>query len=177
MLAPLLVITRDRAAYERLCRRIVTTFTNTLNPYVAERMAKDSLLVTNSEVDLVLADRLADTALTRGSGEASLPFFQVCKALSQYRQGHFAAAIQWAEKPLNNSPVHARANACAVLAMAHWQLGQKDEARAMLAKGDALAPQITFVPNAQNVGGEWLPWLFARISLDEATEMIASDKN
>jgi serine/threonine protein kinase/tetratricopeptide (TPR) repeat protein len=177
MLAPLLVITHERAAYEQLCRKIVTTFTNTLNPYVAERMAKDSLLATNLEVDLVLADRLADTAITRGSGESALPYFQVCKALSQYRQGRFTEAIEWAEKSRNGSPVHARANACALLAMAHWQLGHKEEARAILAKGDALAPKITLVPNAQNVGSEWLAWLFARISLDEATEIIGSDNN
>jgi Flp pilus assembly protein TadD len=177
MLAPLLVITGDRFAYEQLCRRIVATFTNTLNPYVAERMAKDCLLATNSEVDLVWADQFADTAVARGSGESSLPYFQVCKALSQYRQGHFAEAIKWAEKPFNTSHVHARANACAVLAMAHWRLGQKEEARALLAKGDVLVPTITFKSNAPNAGGDWLSWLFARIMLDEATTLLESEKN
>jgi len=177
MLAPLLVITGDRPGYELLCRRIANTFTNTLNPYVAERMAKDCLLVTNSEMNLVWADRLADIAITRGSGEPSMTHFQVCKAVAQYRQGRFAEAIEWAEKPLTSSSVHARANACAVLAMAHWQLGQKGEARALLVKGDALAPKITFAPNAQNVGSDWLGWLFARIWLDEATALLKSEKN
>jgi serine/threonine protein kinase/Tfp pilus assembly protein PilF len=177
MLAPLLVMTGDHSGYEQLCRRITATFTNTLNPYVAERMAKDCLLATNSAVDFVLADKLADIAVSRGSGESSLPYFQVCKGLSQYRQGNFTNAIEWAEKARNSPPAHARADACAVLAMAHWQLGHRDEARALLAKGDALAPKIDFLPNTENIGADWLPWLFARISLDEAAALIGSEKN
>jgi len=35
------------------------------------------------------------------------------------------------------------AHAYAILAMAHWQLGEKDAARAMLAKGDSLRPKIS----------------------------------
>jgi tetratricopeptide (TPR) repeat protein len=176
VLAPLLVITGDRPAYEQLCRRIVTTFTNTLSPYIAERMAKDCLLATNSEVDLDWADRLADIAVTRGSGESSLPYFQVCKALSQYRQGRFTGAIEWAEKPLNSSLVHAKAHACAILSMAHWRLGHKDDARAMLAKGNALAPSISSLPGPEAIGGSWAAWLCARISLDEATTLLESEK-
>jgi serine/threonine protein kinase/tetratricopeptide (TPR) repeat protein len=177
MLAPLLVIAGDRAGYEQLCRRMVATFTNTLNPYIAERMAKDCLLVTNSAVDFVLADKLADIAVSRGSGESSLPYFQVCKALSQYRQGHFAEAIEWAEKVRTSSHAHARGQACAVLAMANWQLGREDEARALLAQGDASVPKIAFAPNARNIGGDWLVWLTARISLDEATVLLESKRN
>jgi tetratricopeptide (TPR) repeat protein len=177
MLAPLLVITGNRAGYEQLCRRIVMTFTNTLNPYIAERMAKDCLLATNSAVDFVLADKLADVAVSRGSGQSSLPYFQTCKALSQYRQGRFAEAIEWAEKARNGPHPHASGQACAVLAMAHWQLGHKDDARALLVQGDALVPKISFLPNIKNIGGDWLPWLFARISLDEATALVESEKH
>ena len=178
MLAPLLVITGDRPAYEEFCRRIVTTFAYTLSPYVAERMAKDCLLLaTNSAVDLVWADKLADIAVTRGSGESALPYFQVCKALSQYRLRRFAEAIEWAEKPSKSSSVHARAHAYAVLAMAHGQLGHKDEAHAMLAEGEPLAPKTSFLPNTRDVGSEWLGWLFARILLDEAAALLESEKN
>src|SRR5271169_5033163 len=35
LLAGLLVITHDRQAYEQLCQKILSTFTNTSNPYVA----------------------------------------------------------------------------------------------------------------------------------------------
>jgi serine/threonine protein kinase/Tfp pilus assembly protein PilF len=176
MLAPLLVVIGDRAGYEQLCRRITAAITNTLNPYIASRMATDCLLATNSAVDFVLADQLADIAISRGSGESSLPSFQVCKSLSHYRQGRFADAIEWCEKARSGSSVHAQANACAILAMTHWRLGRKDEARAFLAQGDALAPRITFLPNTKNIGGDWLSWLIARISLDEAAILLEVEK-
>ncbi len=41
----------------------------------------------------------------------------------------------------------AKAKAYAVLAMAQWQLGQKDVARAMLAKGDRLGAQAFSPPS------------------------------
>jgi tetratricopeptide (TPR) repeat protein len=101
-----------------------------------------------------------------------MPFFQVCKAMSGYRQGRFAEAIEWASKPLNSSYINAQAKAYAILAMVYWQLGQKDEARAMLAKGDALAPGISPVRDDEDLGESWMAWLFARITLDEATALI-----
>jgi DNA-binding transcriptional regulator YbjK len=55
-LTGLLAITHNRPAYEQLCQRILTTFTNTTNPYIAERMAQDCLLLPRSGVDLRWVD-------------------------------------------------------------------------------------------------------------------------
>jgi eukaryotic-like serine/threonine-protein kinase len=171
-LAGLLAITHNRPAYEQLCRRILATFANTTNPYVAERMAVDCLLLPHSGVDLQVVDNLADKAVTLGSGDDFMPFFQACKAMSNYRLGRFPEAIEWAEKPLRSSLVDAQVKAYVVLAMAHWQLGQKDAARAMLAKGDSLAPNLLPMRDAEDLGASWVSRLFARISLDEATGLI-----
>jgi tetratricopeptide (TPR) repeat protein len=173
-LAGLLAITHDRAAYEQLCKRLLTKFANTANPYVAERMAQDCLLLPNSGVDLGVVDKLADTAVTAGRGEAALPYFQACKAMSNYRLGHFPEAIEWGEKAAKSTLAEAQAKAYAVLAMARWQLGQKETARAMLAKGDTLAPSITTSDDVVDLGNSWVAWLFARISLDEASVLIQS---
>jgi tetratricopeptide (TPR) repeat protein len=171
-LAPLLTITGNRPAYEQLCRRILPIFSNTTNPYVAQRIAADCLLLRDSGVDLQLVDKLVDAAVTLGGGNDLLPHTQVCKALSNYRLGRFAEAIEWAEKPLSGSLDVAKAHAYAVRAMAHWQLGRKEEALAMLAKGDALAPRILARDDGVDIGRGWVAWLFARISLDEATALI-----
>jgi len=177
-LAGLLAMTHDRPAYEQVCRRLLTMFANPTNPYIAERMAQDCLLLPHSEVDLELADKLADTAVKLGSQEASMPYFQACKAMSNYRLGYFPEAIQWGEKAAKSSLDLAQAKAYAVLAMARWQLGQKDEARAALAKGDALAPGILRERGAADLGESWVAWLMARISLDEAARLTKSiDKN
>jgi eukaryotic-like serine/threonine-protein kinase len=173
-LAGLLAITQDRPAFEQICQRFLTNFANPKNPYVAERMAQDCLLLPHSGADLALVDKLADVAVTLGSSEASLPYFQACKAMSNYRLGRFPEAIEWAEKVTKSSLVEAQAKAFAVLAMAHWQLGQRDIARAMLAKGDTLAPSIQPARGAADIGESWVPWIFARVSLDEATGLIQS---
>jgi serine/threonine protein kinase len=182
-LAALLAFSHNQAAYEQLCQKILATFTNTANPYVDERMAQDCLLLPHSGVDRQLVDKLADLAVTLGSRESSLPYFQGCKAMSNYRLGHLREAIDWAEKAANNpaAEAQAKAKAFAILAMAHWQLGQKDAAREALAKGDSLAPAIQSARDDTDLGQSWVAWLIARISLDEATELIQTastiDKN
>ena len=60
----------------------------------------------------------------------------------------------------------------AVLAMANWQLGQKETARTMLATGDTLTPSIQRGNGVTDIGESWVAWLMARISLDEATALI-----
>ena len=171
-LAALLAMTGDRPAYEQVCERLVARFADSTDPYVAERIAQDCFLLPHSGADLALMDKLADKAVTAGSGTDGFPYFQACKAMSHYRLGNFSEAIAWGEKAAKSSIGFAQAKAYAVLALAHWQLGQKDEARAALAKGDALAPGILPERGAVDLGESWVAWLMARISLDEATTLI-----
>jgi tetratricopeptide (TPR) repeat protein len=172
-LIALLAITDDRPAYDELCHTLAAKFPNPANPYIAERIAQDYLLLPNSGVNLEVIDRLADTSVTLGSGDRSLPYFQACKAMSNYRLGRFGDAITWGEKAAQNDAAEpqAKAKALAVLAMAYWQLGQKVVARARLDTGDALAPVFTPGPDA-DLGASWIAWIMARISLDEATRLI-----
>jgi tetratricopeptide (TPR) repeat protein len=135
-------------------------------------MVQDNLLLPNPAADLELVDRLADTAVTLGSGDASLPYFQAAKAMSNYRLGRFSDAIVWGEKAANSPLDLAQAKAYAILAMAHWQLGQKEMARAMLDKGGTLAPGVPPGVEAEDIGESWIAWLMARISLDEAAALM-----
>ena len=176
-LAALLATAGDRPAYEQVCKRLVSKFADSTNPYVAERIAQDCFLLPNSGADLALMDKLADKAVTAGSGGDDLPYFQACKAMSNYRLGNFSEAIAWGEKAAKSSIGFAQAKAYAVLALAHWQLGQKDEARAALARGDALASGILPENGAVDLGESWVAWLMARISLDEATKLLQDENS
>jgi tetratricopeptide (TPR) repeat protein len=155
-----------------LCRKMLTTVTNTSNPYVDDRIAKGCLLLPHSGVDLEFVDNLADKAASLGSGWSDAPYFQVAKAMSAYRLGHFAEAIEWGQKTLKSSITYANAHAYAILAMAHWELGHNDVARAMLNKGESLTPNILPSHQAVDLEDSWVAWLIARISLDEATALI-----
>jgi serine/threonine protein kinase len=171
-LCALLVATHHRPAYEQLCQKILPMFAGTSNPYIAERVADDCLLLPESGADLQLVDKLATRSVTTGNDVSSMGYFQACKAQSEYRQRHFLEAVDWAEKSVKTSAAFSQAEGFAVLAMADWQLGKKDDARAMLSKGDALAPRIATGKGAVDLGDSWVAWLIARIRLDEANALI-----
>jgi len=173
MVAALYLKTGNRIAYEQFCKKIFSEFNGTTNIFFADQVAKASLFKPSTNVDLNAIGRLADTAVTLGSrDEGALPFFAVCKGLSEYRLGHFAQAADWAQKSLNSSRKDAYPHAYGVLALADWKLGKKADARAMLAAGEALAPRTMPASVAQDPGTAWLVWLYARIQLEEAEALI-----
>jgi tetratricopeptide (TPR) repeat protein len=173
-LAGLMVINHNRPEYEKLCQKILPMFADTSNPYIAERVADDCLLLPDSGVDLQVVNRLATRAVTTGNDASAMGYSQVCKALSEYRRGQFSEAVVWAEKSLKTDQAFARARGYAVLAMAQWQLGQKEKARVALTNGNSLAPRVS-TDRPVDLGDSWIAWLFARISLDEAGQLIPLD--
>jgi tetratricopeptide (TPR) repeat protein len=181
-LAPLLVITHNHPGYEQLRRRVLTTFAGTTDPVVADRVAKDCLLLPCSDTELSKIDRLADIAVNAGEEASrrneylvlSVPFFQTCKASSEYRQGHFAESIDWAQKVVQSSQLYAKAQVYSVLAMAQWRLGHTETARSTLAEADR---SIKHISGARNDQGEWLALIFARLWLEEANQLINSEKD
>lgn len=176
LLAALLVKTHDRKAYDQFSEKILTIYPNTTDIFIADEVAKACLFFPPSRKNLPLIKHLADMTVTLGKGdEGAMPFFQVCQALSEYRQGHFMEAAEWAQKTVDSPRLDAHGHAYAVLAMADWQLGKKDQAQAMLAKGERLAPTQLPAQEAEDSGNAWMAWLFARVSLDEATVLIASE--
>jgi tetratricopeptide (TPR) repeat protein len=172
-LAALLIKSKNQIAYEQLCQRLQAGFANATNIFVADQVAKACLLRPDSKVDLPMVGRLADSAVTRGIGDTgAMPFFQIGKALSEYRQSRFAGACEWAQRTIASPRQEAHGQAYAVLAMAQWQLGLKEEAQATLAKGDIAAPPIMPTRIFEDAGNAWLAWLFSRVSLDEAAALI-----
>jgi tetratricopeptide (TPR) repeat protein len=179
-LAPLLVMLHDSPAYEQLCQKSLTAFANTSDAFVADRVAKDCLILPPHGMDLRVLDRLADTAVKVGLDGSryseyrrlSMPYFQFCKGLSEYRQGHFTQSAEWLRKSLQDTSINAQAEAYPVLAMAQWRLGEKDLARAALAEADVSAARL--FPGRNNDEGVWFAWIFAKIWLDEAKGLIES---
>jgi len=63
-LAPLYVVTTNLGAYHQLCPTIVSTFSNTTDMFVADRMAKDCLMLPSAGVDLNAVAAMAKLAVT-----------------------------------------------------------------------------------------------------------------
>ena len=98
-LAALLVKTHNETAYQQLRQQLLSTAANITNIFVADQVAKACLFLPASSADLKVIGRLTDMAVTLGTyDQGALPYFQVCKALSEYRQGHFAEASRMGSK-------------------------------------------------------------------------------
>jgi tetratricopeptide (TPR) repeat protein len=173
MLAALLVEAKDYAGYEQFCGTLLTKFGNTTNVYVADQVAKACLFLPGKRTNADIVYHLADLPVTQGADDQlAMPYFEVCKALSEYRQEHYEKSVEWAQKPLEIAGNYSHGHACAVLAMAYWRLGKTAEARTMLARGTDLAPPEMPQNIADDPGNTWLAWLYARIQLDEASALI-----
>jgi Flp pilus assembly protein TadD len=94
-LAPLLARSGDVERYRNLCAQILHRFGNTSDPAIAERMAKDCLILPDSRADAETINRMIDTGLAAGSEHPFWSYFQFVKGLAEYRQGHFS----WSAAP------------------------------------------------------------------------------
>jgi serine/threonine protein kinase len=162
-LAALLVETGDLNAYRALCSRIRARFAGTTNAFIAERMAKDCLILPSPGADLSIERQWADTAIAAYQD----PFFCFCKGLAEYRQQHFLAAVEWARKALGYPGVQTLScEAYALLAMAQHESLQRHEAADSLAK----AVEIQQTPPSG-----YPDCLIARALVREAKALIEGD--
>ncbi|MDR3457535.1 MAG: tetratricopeptide repeat protein [Verrucomicrobiae bacterium] len=174
MLAPLLVEAKSLDAYRQLCQKILGQFRGTTDPFIADQMAKDCLLLPSSDADLRLVGELAETAVAAGSDHPAMPYFQCCKALAEYRLGHFNAAIEWAQKSVTEPYPDAQGMACFILAMAQFRLTHNDEAKSALDMGAKLVQSKLPQRGSDDLGVDWQGWVFAQVLMAEATGLIGS---
>jgi eukaryotic-like serine/threonine-protein kinase len=172
-LAALLVQSGDLEAYRRHCARVVERFLKTNDPVVAERMAKDCLILPSSGANLDAVASMIDSTLVANPDHWATGFFQFVKGLSEYRQGNFASAVQWTQKALEKPKEFdfRDAQAYLVLAMAHHQLNQADEARAAFAQGKAVI-ETRPKPGSGGLGVDWNDWLIVHALAREAQALI-----
>jgi tetratricopeptide (TPR) repeat protein len=174
-LAPVLVACGSVSEYRRLCREIIRRFGGTKDPLIADPMAKDCLILPSSGADLKAVATLADVAVTRGTNYPSYPLFMCCKALAEYRQEHFAEAIQWAGSAANDSFPYSKAEAYAILSMARFSTGQTNEALTALADcADVIEKKLPKLSSG-NLGGDWRDWIIAHALQSEAKQMIGGE--
>ena len=173
IIGALVAKTQNHAVYEQYCRTLLSMYGNTASYLTADDVAKACLFLPDEKVDLNTVSRLADETVILGSNdEAAMPFLGLCKALSEYRRGNYGEAAFWAHKSLDSPRLDAHGFASAVLAMADWKLHKENDARAMLAAGEILAPPSMPKSAIEDPGTLWLFWLYARFPMDEAENLI-----
>ena len=172
VLAPLLVAGTNLAEYRNVCREIIKRFHDTKSPYAADPMAKDCLILPSVVEDLEPVAAMAETAVTGTESLPPYPFFEVCKALAEYRQGHYEGAIKWASEAAQVPFPYSQAEAYATLAMAECRLKQTENSRTSLAK--CVEVVETEMPRMQSgdLGSDWRDWIIAHALLAEARSLI-----
>jgi tetratricopeptide (TPR) repeat protein len=172
--AAALIQCRQIEDYHVLRHQGVQRFMNTTNHHAADQIAKDFLVLPASGPDLETAAKMAETAVSAPANHPDVTWFRLVKCLAEYRQGHFASAVEWAQKVLINSGHFSERDAGAylVLAMAQHQLKQSEAAHAALAKGLEIVDKKMAELNSGDLGGSWVDWIIAQALLDEARALI-----
>jgi serine/threonine protein kinase len=174
LLTPLLLQLDQADAYRQHCQRIIQQFGGTSDPVVAERMAKDCLLLPPAAKDLSAINRWVETAVAAGPQHPIWPWFEFVKGLSEYRQGNFAGAIEWEQKTLlNQKDVYRTAQAYMVMALAQHGLKQLDQARATLAQGlQYVESNLPKLDRKNGLDEMWNDWITAQVLVHEAKTLI-----
>jgi serine/threonine protein kinase/tetratricopeptide (TPR) repeat protein len=174
-LAPLLLQSGDVEGYRRHCQQVLSRFGATTDPPTAERMAKDCLILPPPDGDLKMIAQMADLAVEKGKAHPDLPYFQFAKGWAEYRLGHFAEAVEWAEHGLATPQVDFRAaQAWAVLAMAYHQMGRKEQACDALLKSKDIAETKLPKIGSRDLGPTWSDVIIVQFLLREAERLVES---
>ncbi len=168
-LAPLLAFTGAEEHFRDHRQRILRQFGNTVDPTIAERMARDCLLIPPAAEDMDTIEKMTATAAGKEAGE----WIDFLKGLSEYRSGRFAGAAVWLQKlAARNGQGNSAVQGAAVLAMVQYQLRQPEDARVTLSKGLDLAR--TKLPKLArgNLDPDWNEVMTSRTLIKEARELI-----
>jgi tetratricopeptide (TPR) repeat protein len=170
--AALLLQTGDLDGYQHHRERMLRQFSGTPDPVIAERIAKDCLILPPPAADLETIGKMANTALVVDSTHKSWGDVYFVKGLAEYRQGRFASALEWLKKALaEKRPWTRKVQAQMVLAMAQHQLKQPDEARATLAQGLQSAER-TLKKSNEDLDEDWNDWIIAHLLMNQAQALI-----
>jgi WD40 repeat protein len=172
--AVLLAHNRDTEGFCKIREAMLARFGGTWEPRIANPTARTWLLLPSSGSELTAASRLAELTVTAGKSNGVDSWNQDMKGLSEYRQGHFATALEWGREFLSQPSLDNNVNvqATSVLAMAYYQSGQTNEARTALAKAKRVASTKLPKLNSGAPGSQWHAVLVSLILLREATELI-----
>ncbi len=85
-------------AHRHHCEQMLECYSNTQDPYVAERVAKACLILPQSDDITAKAMILADRAISASPDHPAYRYFELANALANYRAGKLAEAKVWLEK-------------------------------------------------------------------------------
>ena len=182
-LGPALIESGDTNGYERFRQTILARFGNETNSGT-ERIIKISLLLpANQELIQTLVPQAeifqklyAGARDGTGQNVGTAVWRAVSLALFEYRRGNYAEGASWCRFCLAY-PNHSAARDAAahvILAMSCWRMNQPQAAQSEFSQGREMI-ETKFkggLDQGNAAQGFWFDWVFARILLHEASELV-----
>ncbi len=170
LLSPVLVAMGNLGAYQQHREKMLRCFGGTSDPTTAERIGRDCLLLAPAASQLPILAKMAETAVKDPTPNGWMKFV---KGFAEYRQGHFASAVNWLQAAAGQSGDPALTlQVDAVLAMTQYQLNQPEAARTTLAQATAFEAKAT-----DRFGANWNDRRSAEMLLNEARTLLGTDPN
>jgi tetratricopeptide (TPR) repeat protein len=168
----------DMESYRIACDQMLERFGQTESPAAANWVAWTCALAPDAVADFAQALRLAKEASQK---RAKNVFFQNTPGAVHYRAGRFEEAIERLtetdrllkdpQEGMRTSPAYA----WFLLAMAHYRLGQEDEAKAWLDKAIRWTEKVHRQHDEGTVPLSWNRRLTLQLLRSEAETLIGSD--
>jgi serine/threonine protein kinase len=168
----------DLDQYRSVCRTMIERFGNSNVPHIAERTAKTCSLAPDAVDDPLRVVTLADRALKGTEQHGYRWFYEMAKAMAEYRAGHADAAVEWVTRvnPRIERGLPWDATMFSVLAMAQYRLGKHEEADDALDKAEQILTDKMPDMNRSQIlrANNWHDWLHAQFLYREAEELLTS---
>ena len=139
--------------------------------FVAERIAKASLISPGSDEEVSRAFALADRAL---SEDPTWAWFRLCKGLAEFRRGRDGEALTWLSKVPEEGPPTRKATAEFYSAMALEHIGRSAEARAALARGKLITENNLLRPGEWDLSEPFEDAIICDLAMKEAGAVVAA---
>jgi serine/threonine protein kinase len=168
-------------AYREHCHALLELHAQTTNIVTARRLAKACLLAPLPDADRDAAVKLADLALTGSTVINDVVQAQLGKALAEFRLGHHAEAISFAQKVIDAGSAPGRSTfssageasaAYAIQAAAKFKLDQVNEARAAMQRANDALNVAWLSPQRTDLGELWRDVVIAHVLVREAENLI-----
>lgn len=167
----------DEAQFRETCRAMLDRFRNANTPEACERIGKASLLLPGASADLPAAMKLIDRAIESPSAAQFVHWFQIAKALAEYRRGperfDAATALLAAARSKHDPKGPAAATCDLIGAMIHVRQGDLQEGKQRMARAEAAVAAMGNTPGVDDFGNGGLEnRLIYEVLHREAEELI-----
>jgi serine/threonine protein kinase/tetratricopeptide (TPR) repeat protein len=163
--------------------KMIERFKDRDQPDPLERAAKAWLLSPPPAADVAAVMPLIDKALAAEHGETRIAWFELSKAIAEYRAGNHASCLDWIGRFWTHSGKisfgdrrYPEGTALALAAMAHRCLGQIEEANSNLEKSIALMNEAP-KPGRDDLGYGPENWVVWDLFLREAKQQVGNAPN